>query len=109
APTDLIATSTSRQVSLSWTSGGGSTAGFNVYRNAALINKVTSPQFLDTNLTPLTTYTYTVCAYDADGTVSPMSSPLAIGTRAPVNITIKPNLAAMETGGDQRFSAALTG
>jgi hypothetical protein len=82
APTGLTGTSTTTQVNLSWTSGGGSTAGFNVYRSGTLIGTATSPQYQDTNLKPGTTYSYTVSARDAGGNISAISNALSIATPA---------------------------
>jgi chitodextrinase len=108
-PTGLAGTSTAIQVVLSWTSGGGSTAGFNVYRNGSLIGKVTAPTYTDSNLDPSTAYTYTVAAYDSSGNLSPMSNSLTISTQAQVNVTVSPRTATVAAGGSQGFTATVTG
>ncbi len=64
-----VAVSTS-QIDLSWTAstdnGGGSVAGYNIYRDGAStpINTVTGTSYSDTGLTLNTLYTYTVSAID---------------------------------------------
>jgi hypothetical protein len=108
-PTALSATSTSTQVTLTWTSGGGTTAGFNVYRDGLPIGNVTAPPFVDTGLTPATSYTYTVSAYEAGGITSAPSAPFTITTQGTISITISPALVTLAPGGSQGFKAAVTG
>ena len=83
-PTGLIGTATSTtQVNLSW---AGSTdvvgvTGYFIFRNGAQIASVTSSlTYQDTGLSPSTTYTYTVVAYDAAGNVSAKSSSVSVMT-----------------------------
>ncbi len=83
-PTNLAATVISAsQINLSWTASSDnvSVSGYNVYRNGSRIAVVTSgTSYQDTGLTPATTYTYTVSAYDAAGNTSGQSSPVSATT-----------------------------
>jgi hypothetical protein len=108
-PINLTASTTSTQVKLSWTSGGGTSSGFKVFRNGSLIGDVTSPSYTDTNLRPSTSYSYTVCAYDASGNLSPMSSAITATTLAPVTVSINPASVTLPPGGTQGFSATVGG
>ena len=56
--------------------------GYNVYRNGAQVGTVTVPLFSDSGLTPSTTYTYTVSAFDAAGNTSTQSTPFSVTTLA---------------------------
>jgi chitodextrinase len=73
APTGLTATPTSSsQVDLNWSPAGGSgaAAGYRIYRNGSLVGSTTATSYMDTGVTPGTTYTYAVTAYNAAGSVS---------------------------------------
>jgi len=75
APTNLSATAiSSSQINLSWTAstdpstGSGQASGvtgYKIYRNDSYLTSVSNTSYADTNLSPLTTYSYTVSAYDA--------------------------------------------
>src|SRR5256886_3342788 len=85
-PTGLAATSAaSTRVTLSWSaSSTGSVAGYAVYRDGSPIG-TTRPDttvFVDQDVTPLTTYTYTVDAFDLANDHSAPSAPLTIPTPA---------------------------
>ena len=109
APSGLTGTTTATQATLSWTSGGGSTAGFNVFRGGTALARVTSASYVDNNLTPATNYSYTVNAYDTSGTTSSMSAPLSLTTSGVVTVTISPTGANVPAGGSQVFKATVTG
>jgi hypothetical protein len=74
-PTNLRATTiSSTQVNLTWnastnTAGSNQTvsslAGYRIYRNGTLLTTVTGTSYSNTDLTPSTSYTYTVSAYDS--------------------------------------------
>ncbi|MEZ5566623.1 MAG: fibronectin type III domain-containing protein [Gammaproteobacteria bacterium] len=87
-PQNLTGTTvgTSR-VDLSWSAatdtGGSGLAGYRVYRNGGStpLASVSSTGYSDTGLSPNTTYTYRVSAYDAAGNEStPSAPPLSITT-----------------------------
>jgi len=85
-PTGLAATSAaSTRVTLSWSaSSTGSVAGYAVYRDGSPIG-TTRPDttvFVDQDVTPLTTYTYTVDAFDLANDHSAPSAPLTVTTPA---------------------------
>jgi len=88
-----------RRVSLNWnvsTDNVGVT-GYNVYRNGVFLTTSVDNVCESGYLTPSTTYTYTVSAYDARGNTSAQSSPFQITTPAYANIIID-NPAATYTG-----------
>jgi chitodextrinase len=89
----------STEIQVTWnasTPGSYPVAGYYLYRNNARVGSTTATSFLDTGLTPSTTYAYTVAAYDTHGNVSSQSSPPAYATtlqgpqgapNAPTNLT----------------------
>jgi hypothetical protein len=73
-PTGLTASAvSSSQINLSWNASTGSVAGYNVYRSGTKISTSTTTSYQDTGLSPSTTYTYTVSAFDAAGNTSAQS------------------------------------
>ncbi len=85
-PTGLEATSAaSTRVTLAWSaSSTGSVAGYAVYRDGSPIG-TTRPDttvFVDQDVTPSTTYTYTVDAFDLANDHSAPSAPLTVTTPA---------------------------
>ena len=73
------------QINLSWnpsTDNVGVT-GYKLFRNGVQIVTLTTASYSDTSLQPLTTYTYTVAAFDASGNTSVQSSPVSATTIAP--------------------------
>jgi hypothetical protein len=76
-PTNLVATATSStQVNLTWTASTDNVGvtGYKIFRNGTQINTSTTNSYSDTNLTPSTTYSYTVLANDAAGNNSSQST-----------------------------------
>jgi len=55
-------------------------AGYKVYRNGSQVGTSTTTTYLDTGLSPSTTYSYTVSAYDGAGNNSAVSSPPAVAS-----------------------------
>ena len=105
APTNVTVTgTTSSTVSLSWTASTDNVgvAGYDVYRNSALVGTTSSASFTDSGLAASTTYTYTVTAYDAAGNASAASSPVSATTAASGADTTPPspptNLTATSIG-----------
>jgi len=94
-PTALSATViSSSQINLSWTASTdpsspsgqvSGVAGYRIYRNSSLLttNNSQLTTYSDTGLSPSTTYTYTVSAYDAAGNTSSQSSLASATTQAP--------------------------
>jgi chitodextrinase len=56
--------------------------GYHVYRNGTLVGTPTTPGYDDAGLTPNTSYSYTVSAFDASQNESAQSSPLVVSTLA---------------------------
>jgi hypothetical protein len=75
-PTGLSATAvSSSQINLTWAASTDNVGvtGYKVYRNGSQVGTSTTTTYADTGLLPLTTYTYTVSAYDASGNTSAQS------------------------------------
>jgi chitodextrinase len=83
-PTGLTATPVVSGVSLSWTASTDDqgVAGYRIYRNGSLVVTSQATSYLDSGLSPQTTYTYSVSAYDAAGNVSALSSSVSATTPA---------------------------
>ena len=107
APTGLtVGTVTTTTVPLSWTasttSGSYAVAGYYVLRGGTVVGTTTSTSYTDTGLSPATSYTYTVKAYDSDGDVSAASSSVSattsVGYTETFNVTVPVNTAASGDG-----------
>ncbi len=82
ALTNTLTTATS--VSLSWpasTDSSGTLTGYHLYRGTTLIASPATTHYIDSCLTPSTSYSYTITAYDASHT-SPTSSVLNAKTES---------------------------
>jgi chitodextrinase len=82
-PTNLTATPVApTQINLSWTASVDNVgvAGYVIYRNGAKVVAITATTYSDASLTPATTYSYIVVAYDAAGNVSAQSTPATTTT-----------------------------
>jgi chitodextrinase len=77
APSDLTANvASSGQINLSWkaaTDNVGVT-GYRIFRQGTQIASVTGTTYQDTGLSPSTSYSYTIAAYDAAGNISSQSA-----------------------------------
>src|SRR5205823_2202736 len=62
-------------------------SGYRVYRNGSQIATTGATSFANTGLSPSTTYSYTVAAYDAAGNLSAQSSSASATTPAPPDTT----------------------
>jgi Fibronectin type III domain len=83
APTNLsISMVSSSQIDISWSASTDnvSVAGFTVVRNGTVTMPITSLQFQDRGLSPSTTYSYTVQAFDAAGNLSAQSASVSAST-----------------------------
>lgn len=84
-PTGLNSTGQSpTSIDLSWAASTDDTAvtGYHVYRNGVQVGSPTTTTYSDTGLTPNTSYSYTVSAYDAASNESAHSSALPQSTLA---------------------------
>src|SRR2546422_1619717 len=85
-PTSLSASAvSSSQMNLSWTASTDNVgvAGYTIYRGGSQIATTSLTSYSDTSLSPSTTYTYTVAAYDAAGNVSALSASASAATLPP--------------------------
>lgn len=83
APTNLTARAdSSSTIFLSWNASTDNVrvAGYRIYRNGSLIATTTSTSYTNSNLSPLTSYTYAVSAYDAAGNESARSNSVTVTT-----------------------------
>ncbi len=89
-PTNLTATAVnSSQINLSWTASTDNVGvvGYNIIRNGVVIATSTTTSFGDGTLSPNTTYTYTISAFDAAGNTSNPSTSASATTPAPADTT----------------------
>lgn len=79
-PGTPAASISSSQISLSWTPSADKAGikGYNIYRNGVRQNVSASNSYTDTDLSPSTSYTYYVTAFDADGRVSAPSGSVTV-------------------------------
>lgn len=83
APSGLTAkAASSSQVDLTWTASSDNVkvAGYRIYRNGKQVGTTPSPTYSDKGLTPSTTYSYTISAYDAAGNLSEQSAATSVST-----------------------------
>ncbi len=71
-------------VQLQWSPGADNVgvAGYNLYRNGAVIYTSSQVDYNDKTVTPSTTYSYQLQAFDAAGNLSPLSGPTSATTLA---------------------------
>src|SRR5438094_4047609 len=89
-PTGLTASAvSSSQIKLSWAASSDNVgvSGYRVCRNGTQIPTTSASSFANTGLSPSTTYSYTVAAYDAAGNLSTQSSSASATTPAPPDTT----------------------
>jgi fibronectin type 3 domain-containing protein len=101
-PTNLTATAnSSSQVTLSWTASTDNVgvAGYSILRNGVAIAATATPGYVDTGLTPNTTYSYTITASDAAGNVSAQTTAATATTPSATTPPSTPtNLSATTVG-----------
>ncbi|MGE5529280.1 MAG: right-handed parallel beta-helix repeat-containing protein [Patescibacteria group bacterium] len=77
APTNLVATAvSSSRIDLTWTASTDNVGvtGYKIFRGGVEIDTTTGTTYQDTGLSPNTTYSYYVKAFDAAGNISPQSN-----------------------------------
>ncbi|MBI5414197.1 fibronectin type III domain-containing protein [Candidatus Peregrinibacteria bacterium] len=82
-PTNLSAkVISSSQINLTWNASTDNTkiAGYKILRGGVSIGSSNTPSYSDTGLSPATSYSYTVAAYDVAGNISAQSSPVSAKT-----------------------------
>ena len=74
----------SSQINVSWTASTDNIGvqGYKVYRNGNQVATVSTTAYSDTNLSPSTSYAYTIAAYDAAGNTSAQSASASATTPA---------------------------
>jgi large repetitive protein len=79
-----IVNSTAR-ITLNWSGATDNVGvtGYRVFRDGVQLAEVSGTSYVDTTVSPDTSYSYTVVALDAAGNVSPPSAPAASTTGAP--------------------------
>ena len=84
---------TTSSISLTWTASTDSAGvtGYQVFRNGTQFAVTTTPQYTDDGLTPSTTYTYAVDAFDAAGNVSALSASVS-ATTVSLPVTTPPSV-----------------
>ena len=88
APTNLAATAPNpNQVSLTWSPSTDNVGviGYTVLRNGQNIGGSVTNSYIDLTVSPSTTYSYTVEAFDAAGNISQQSDSATVTTPAPSN------------------------
>src|SRR5438876_191301 len=89
-PTGLTAAAvSSSQINLSWTASSDNVgvSGYRVFRGGTQIATTSTTSYANTGLSPSTTYSYTVAAFDAAGNLSAQSSSASATTPAPPDTT----------------------
>ena len=85
APTNLASPSqTSTTIALTWTASTDNVGvtGYRIFRGASVAGTSATTSFTADGLTPSTSYTFTVAAFDAAGNVSPASAARSASTTA---------------------------
>lgn len=97
-------TATSVKVAWSASTDNVAVAGYVVFRNNVQVATTTTTSYTDAGLTPSTTYTYTVEAFDTSNNLSAPSQPLTVTTNAPT--AVPPSV--VQTNQNQISSGAST-
>lgn len=90
APSDLRASALSRDtIRVSWTESTDDSGftGYHLFRDGSPLATTGEPVFFDTGLTPSTTYTYSVRAYDAVLNFSELTGAVTVNTPQPVHVS----------------------
>src|SRR5205809_651817 len=110
-PTGLTASAvSSSQINLSWAASSDivGVSGYRVYRNGTQIATTSATSFTNnTGLSPSTTYTYAVAAFDAAGNLSAQSSPASATTPAAADTT-PPTVSISSPANGQTISTTVT-
>ncbi len=96
-PTNLQGTGASAsQIDLTWTASTDNVGvtGYRVYRNGSQVGTTASTSYSDTGLSEVTSYSYTVAAYDAAGNASAQCGAVAVSTLDGTAPSVPTNLQA---------------
>lgn len=86
APEDILANAlTDQSAFVTWVSSADNegVSGYAIYRDGVLVGKTSINRFTDMGLSPGTTYSYTVLAFDPSGNKSPFSSSKSVSMPVP--------------------------
>ncbi len=111
-PTNLSASAFSaNQINLSWSASTDNVAvtGYKVFRNGVQIDTTAQTSYSDTGLSPNTSYTYTVSAYDAVGNNSAPSSVASATTKTQSGFLLPPDRSANPVSGTPWSGAGVPG
>ena len=105
-PTGLQVTAGSVSAALKWSASTDdvAVAGYRIRRNGASFTSQ-STSFTDTGLSPGTTYTYTVAAYDAAGNESGQSTPVTVTTSTGPSLALDKTVTTRQTTASSTISA----
>jgi glucose/arabinose dehydrogenase/chitodextrinase len=109
-PTGLTATTvSSTRIDLAWSpsSDNVGVAGYRVFRNGTEVATPTTNAHQDTGLTPATTYTYTVSAFDAAGNSSAQSASASATTQPAPPDTTAPTVSITAPAAGSTVSATV--
>src|SRR6266581_3346130 len=109
-PTGLTASAvSSSQINLSWAASSDNVgvSGYRVYRGGIQIATTSATSFPNTGLSPSTTYTYAVAAFDAAGNLSAQSSPASATTPAAPDTT-PPSVSITSPGNGQTVKGTVS-
>ncbi len=109
-PTGLTASAvSSSQINLSWAASSDNVgvSGYRVYRGGVQIATTSATSFPNTGLSPSTTYTYAVAAFDAAGNLSAQSSPASATTPAAPDTT-PPSVSITSPGNGQTVKGTVS-
>ncbi len=101
-PANLTAIAvSSSQINLSWTASTDNVRviGYRIYRGGTQVGTSATNSYSNTGLSPSTTYTYTVAAYDTAGNASAQSSSASATTQAVPTLTLSVSLSANPKSG----------
>jgi chitodextrinase len=89
----------STEIGLAWTASTDNVgvAGYQIYRDGVLVHSTPATSYTDSGLTPLTTYTYRVAAYDYANNVSAPSPPVMVTTAGPGPTFVQQSYATPQT------------
>lgn len=114
-PTNLSATATAYTITVSWSASTDNVGvgGYYLYRNNIQLvisssSPYTSTSYIDSGLTPGTTYTYTVVAYDTSGNLSNNSARVSATTISDVSPPSAPYLLSVATKSYNEIDVAWT-
>lgn len=113
APTALATSNVGQySLTLTWTASADNigVSGYHIYRNGVLLSTNSTTSYSDNSVTPGTTYSYSVKAYDAFGNESLFSQSVSVTTLASTgNLALNKPTTASSYEGSQYSSLAVDG